>query len=75
MGINTDWIMQCKILGDENERLKSEIHSLRKDKASLDWLADPNNKIGHVQLPVECVERNMHSLRAAIDAAMEIKDE
>lgn len=37
-------------------------------------VADPNNKIGNVQLPIECVEKNLHSLRAAIDDAMGVKD-
>ena len=43
---------------------------LIKDKARLDWLADKNNNIGNVQLPSECVENNLTSLRDAIDAAM-----
>ncbi|MEN8821978.1 MAG: hypothetical protein ABF271_12835 [Abyssibacter sp.] len=43
---------------------------LETDKKRLDWLADPNNHIGNVQLPVECVQKNLHSLRAAIDCAM-----
>lgn len=41
-----------------------------KDTQRIDWLADVNNKIGNVQLPTACVEKNPHSLRAAIDAAM-----
>ena len=41
-----------------------------KDKARLDWLGDPDNAIGNVQLPTECVMQNMGSLRDAIDAAM-----
>ena len=45
---------------------------LMRDKARLDWLADKNNAIGAVQLPSECVERNLHSLRDAIDDAMEL---
>jgi hypothetical protein len=50
-------------LDRENERL-------RADAARLDWLADPNNGIGNVQLPTHCVISNMHSLRDAIDMAM-----
>jgi hypothetical protein len=47
-----------------------EIERLRADKARLDWLADKDNTIGQVLLPYACVEANLHSLRAAIDAAM-----
>lgn len=48
----------------------SETGELEKDKARLDWLADPENQIGNVQLPTGAVMGNLHSLRAAIDAAM-----
>ena len=40
------------------------------DKIRLDWLADPDNQIGQVMLPTKAVIENLHSLRAAIDAAM-----
>jgi len=53
------------------EALQAECEQLLKDKARLDWLADPENAIGNVQLPVEAVLENVHCLRAAIDAAME----
>lgn len=45
---------------------------LLADKLRIDWLADVNNRIGTVQLPREIVEANVHSLRAAIDAAMKL---
>ena len=48
-----------------------EVQAWKKDAERLDWLADPNNSIGNVQLPTECVIGNAHSLRAAIDDAME----
>ncbi len=48
-----------------------EVRAWKRDAERLDWLADPNNSIGNVQLPTECVTENLHSLRAAIDAAME----
>lgn len=50
-----------------------EVHALKRDKERMDWLADPENKIGNVLLPTECVKRNPHSLRDAIDDAMEQK--
>lgn len=48
-----------------------EVQALKLDSERLDWLADPKNSIGNVQLPTVCVERNPHSLRDAIDDAME----
>ena len=50
----------------------SEVQAWKRDAERLNWLADPNNSIGNVQLPTECVIENAHSLRAAIDAAMEL---
>ena len=52
---------------------EEELADLLKDKARLDWLADVNNTIGNVQLPRDIVERNLHSLRDAIDEAMLIQ--
>ena len=49
---------------------EEEIERLRKDEKRLDWLADKNNTVGSVTLPMACVMRNLHSLRAAIDDAM-----
>ena len=48
-----------------------EVQAWKRDAECLDWLADPKNRIGNVQLPTECVERNPHSLRDAIEDAME----
>lgn len=50
-----------------------EIQQALADSKRIDWLADPNNNIGNVQLPSEVVENNLYSLRDAIDAAMEQK--
>ena len=43
---------------------------LDSDGKRLDWLADPENAIGNVHLPVGAVIENVGSLRDAIDAAM-----
>lgn len=48
-----------------------EIDAALLDKARLDWLADPANTIGNVTLPKDIVMRNIESLRAAIDEAMQ----
>lgn len=45
------------------------------DTVRLDWLADRDNHIGNVQLPAECVACNLHSLRDAIDMAMQMDKE
>ena len=56
----------------EQAVLQSEqVQALKRDKERLNWLANPENNIGNVQLPRACVERNPHSLRDAIDDAME----
>ena len=52
---------------------RAEIERLRADAARLDWLADPGNHIGNVQLPTECVLAHPESMRAAIDAAMRME--
>jgi hypothetical protein len=49
--------------------LLQHVRELSKDRDRLDWLADPANQIGNVQLPTEAVMQNLHSLRDAIDAA------
>lgn len=50
--------------------LERENERLRADAARLDWLSDPDNTVGNVQLPTHCVTANLHSLRDAIDMAM-----
>ena len=45
------------------------------DTDRMDWLADPNNTIGNVQLPRNVVIGNVASLRGAIDEAMEMSRE
>lgn len=49
---------------------EAELQELLKDKARLDWLADVDNTVGSVLLPRDIVERNLCSLRDAIDEAM-----
>ena len=60
-----DWLHHCS-----GENLELIPHP---DTIRLDWLADPENKIGGVILPTECVERHLDSMRDAIDAAMRIQ--
>ena len=62
-----------QLLSDGIAETQKELNDLRKDKARLDWLADVNNSIGSVLLPREIVERNLGSLRDAIDDAMSIQ--
>ena len=51
--------------------VSDELSEAKKDKARLDWLADPQNTIGNVTLPREHIMNHPESMRAAIDAAME----
>lgn len=69
---HTDQELQ-QLLSDGIAELQRENTELCKDRARLDWLADANNTIGNVTLPRDIVERNLHSLRAAIDEAMAVE--
>jgi hypothetical protein len=51
--------------------VSDELSEAKKDKARLDWLADPKNTIGNVTLPRQHIMDHPDSMRAAIDAAME----
>lgn len=62
-----------QFLSDGIAELQQENAELRKDRARLDWLADVDNKLGGVTLPRDIVERNLHSMRDAIDEAMSIE--
>jgi len=64
----------CQPKSEREWAAKHEIERLRADAARLDWLADKDNHIGNVELPSHCITANMHSLRAAIDAAMAMKE-
>lgn len=55
---------------DDCIALHPRLTAALEDSKRLDWLADTANTVGNVQLPTEAVMANMHSLRAAIDAAM-----
>ena len=68
----SDELTALRQLRDELDQLKIAFHELLKDKARLDWLADVDNKLGGVTLPRAIVERNLHSMRDAIDEAMSI---
>lgn len=45
------------------------------DTDRVDWLADPDNTIGNIQLPRDVVLGNVASLRDAIDEAMSMDRE
>lgn len=51
-------------------KVADEMDRLRMDEVRLDWLGDPANASGLVQLPTASVERHPGDLRAAIDDAM-----
>lgn len=59
-------------IGDDAADL---IEALVQDARRIDWLADPDNALGAVQLPSACVTQNLDSLRRAIDAAMALPQE
>lgn len=69
----SDELTALQKLRIEIDQIKITFHDLLKDRARLDWLADVDNKLGGVTLPRDIVERNLHSMRAAIDEAMEMQ--
>lgn len=68
----TDQELQ-QLLSDGIAELQRENAELKKDKARIDWLADPAQNIGDLTLPRDIVERNLGSLRDGIDEAMLIE--
>ena len=68
----SDELTALQKLRVEIDQIKITFHELLKDKARLDWLADVDNKLGGVTLPSDIVERNLHSMRDAIDEAMKL---
>ena len=62
-----------QLLSDGIAELQKENAELRKDKERLDWLADPAQNVGDLILLRDIVERNLHSMRDAIDEAMSIE--
>lgn len=69
----SDELTALQTLRAEIDQIKIAFHELLKDRARIDWLADVNNSIGNVQLPRDIVERNLYSMRDAIDEAMLIE--
>ena len=69
----SDELTALQKLRIEVDQLKIAFHELLKDKSRLDWLADVDNKLGGVTLPRDIVERNLYSMRDAIDEAMLIE--
>lgn len=43
----------------------------RTDKERLDFIADPAQLVANITLPTHCVKENPHSIRDAIDTAMD----
>lgn len=65
------------ITGDRKDIIKFQDYLLKLEEKSndsirLDWLASTHQFVGSVQLPFECVENNLTSLRGAIDDAMRL---
>ena len=69
----SDELTALQNLRIEIDQLKITFNELLKDKARIDWLADVNQNMGDLILPRDIVERNLHSMRAAIDEAMPIE--
>ena len=57
---------------DERQELYAQLDRAEEDSKRINFLADKNQWIANVQLPREIVERNLSSLRNAIDRAMDL---
>lgn len=66
--LNLDYIAAAK--PETMRALLAERAALLRDRARLDWLAGLDSH-AQVLLPTQCVTDNIHSMRAAIDAAMQ----
>ena len=62
----TNWMWQMWLSA------KGQLDKAKKDKDSerIDFLADTSQNVANVMLPTKIVERNISSLRDAIDEAM-----
>jgi hypothetical protein len=74
------WLTEMRFASGDDGKLMlpdivAHIEALRGDKELLDWLADPENEVGNVQLPTKCVIDNLGSLRDAIRQAMQSNTE
>ena len=58
----------------EIDDLKAQLLLVQADSKRINFLADKSQFIANVQLPREIVERNLSSLRDAIDEAMMIEE-
>ncbi|ANN70883.1 hypothetical protein BAU08_05645 [Bordetella bronchialis] len=65
-----DWM--CARLNAPAQDAERERQQGGGDAELLDFLADPDQNIAQVVLPIECVTQNMDSMRMAIRAAMGI---
>ena len=64
----TNWMWQMWLSA------KGQLDKAQKDSERIDFLADKNQFVANVIMPIEIVERNLSSLRDAIDEAMMIEE-
>lgn len=55
----------------EIDELNIQLEQAKQDTKRMDFLADKNQLVANVIMPKEIIERNLSSLRDAIDEAME----
>ena len=68
---NAAWCGWIDCAKSKAKALPKDVNA-QKDSERIDFLADKNQLIANVQLPREIVERNLSSLRDAIDEAMDM---
>ena len=66
------WLACTQAKQAEINDLKAQLERAKKDSKRIDFLSDKSQSVANVMLPTKIVERNLSSLRNAIDQAMEI---
>ena len=64
----TNWMWQMWLSA------KGQLDKAQADTKRIDFLADKNQFVANVIMPTEIVERNLSSLRDALDEAMMIEE-
>ena len=76
--VNCDFLLWIKCAEQhqaEIDSLKAQLLLVQADTKRVDFLADKNQLIANVQLPREIVERNLSSLRDAIDEIVALAEQ
>lgn len=66
------WLLCAGLKQAEIDDLKVQLEQAQADTKRIDFLADKSQRVANVMLPTKIVERNVSSLRDAIDEAINV---